>query len=104
MGGPRLDGLSDSQRTEMWCRWKAGYRMREIARALRVDHGSIRSLLCQRGGFAPAVRSRSFRTLALAEREDISRGIAAGDSVPTMGDRPASEALGPARAARHQLH
>ena len=33
------------------------------------------------GGIAPAVRRRSQRTLTLAEREEISRGIASGSSI-----------------------
>ncbi len=59
----------------MWHRWKAGESLHEIGRAFGKDHGSIQFLLSQRGGVAPAVRRRSQRTLTLAEREDISRGI-----------------------------
>ncbi len=64
----------------MWSRWKAGYHVREIARAFGRDHGSIRSLLLQQGGIAPRLRTRVLLALTLAEREDISRGIAAGES------------------------
>jgi len=40
------------------------------------------SLYCrQHGGIVPAARRRSLRTLTLAEREDISRGIASGSSI-----------------------
>src|SRR6202022_2439539 len=42
---------------------------------------SIRCLLTQRGGIVPAARRRSPRALTLAEREDISRGIASGSSI-----------------------
>jgi DNA-binding CsgD family transcriptional regulator len=37
--------------------------------------------LSERGGIAPAVRRRAQPTLTLAEREDISRGIASGLSI-----------------------
>src|ERR1700688_2589599 len=74
-------GLSVEQRTEVWRRWKAGESLHEIGRALGKDHGSIQFLLSQHGGIAPAVRRRSQRTLTLAEREDISRGIASGLSI-----------------------
>ena len=37
--------------------------------------------MTQRGGIVPAARRRSLRTLTLAEREDISRGIASGSSI-----------------------
>ena len=39
------------------------------------------SWLSQHGGIVPAVRRRSERTLTLAEREEISRGIASGSSI-----------------------
>jgi IS30 family transposase len=77
---PGPPGLSDEQRAETWRRWKSGQGVREIGRALRFDHGSVRSLLIQRGGFAPPTRTRAAWALTLAEREDISRGIAAGAS------------------------
>jgi IS30 family transposase len=48
---------------------------------LGKDHGSIQFLLSQHGGIVPAVRRRSLRSLTLAEREDISRGIASGSSI-----------------------
>jgi hypothetical protein len=73
--------LSAEQRTDMWRRWKAGESLHEIGRAFGKDHGSIRFLLSQRGGIVPAARRRSLLTLTLAEREDISRGIASGSSI-----------------------
>ena len=73
--------LSANQRTDMWSRWKAGQSLHEIGRAFGKDHVSIQFLLAQHGGIAPAVRRRSLLTLTLAEREDISRGIASGSSL-----------------------
>ncbi len=55
--------------------------MHEIGRAFGKDHGSIQFLLLQCGGIVPPARQRSLRTLTLAEREDISRGIASGFSI-----------------------
>jgi IS30 family transposase len=77
----RRYGLSAAQKTEIWRRWKAGESLHEIGRALGKDHGSIHFLLSQHGGIVPAVRRRSERTLTLAEREEISRGIACGSSI-----------------------
>ena len=77
----RRYGLSAVQKTEIWRRWKAGESLHEIGRALGKDHGSIHFLLSQHGGIAPAVRRRSARTLTLAEREEISRGLASGSSI-----------------------
>jgi IS30 family transposase len=73
--------LSASQRVDMWGRWKAGQSLHEIGRALGKDHVSIQFMLAQHGGMAPAARRRSLITLTLAEREDISRGIASGSSI-----------------------
>jgi IS30 family transposase len=65
----------------MWCRWKAGQSLHDIGRAFGKDHVSIQFMLAQHGGIAPAARRRSLLTLTLAEREDISRGIASGSSI-----------------------
>jgi Helix-turn-helix domain len=77
----RRYGLSSAQKTEIWRRWKAGESLHEIGRAFGKDHGSIHFLLSQHGGVVPAVRRRSERTLTLAEREEISRGLASGSSI-----------------------
>jgi transposase, IS30 family len=73
--------LSASQRIDMWGRWKAGQSLHEIGRAFGKDHVSIQFMLSQHGGIVPAARRRSLLTLTLAEREDISRGIACGSSI-----------------------
>ena len=77
----RRYGLSAEQKADIWRRWKVGDSLHEIGRAFGKDHGSIQFLLAQHGGIAPAVRRRSQRTLTLAEREEISRGIASGTSI-----------------------
>ena len=68
--------LSATQRTDIWNRWKSGQSLHEIGRAYSKPHTSIRCLLLPRGGIPPAARRRSGLALTLAEREDISRGIA----------------------------
>src|ERR1700726_2927867 len=73
--------LSANQRTDMWSRWKAGQSLHEIGRAFGKDHVSIQFMLSQHGGIVPATRRRSLLTLTLAERENISRGIASGLSL-----------------------
>jgi IS30 family transposase len=52
-----------------------------IGRALGKDHVVVRLLLVRHGGIAPPARRRSPSSLTLAEREDISRGIASGCSM-----------------------
>ncbi len=80
-------GLSATQNTDMWCRWKAGQSLHEIGRAFGKGHSSIRSLVSHHGGFVPAVRRRSLVTLTLTEREEISRGIASGSSIREIAKR-----------------
>ena len=81
MAQGKRDRLSTEQRIDMWRRWKSGESLHELGRAFGKDHGSIRFLLTQRGGIVPDARRRSLQTLTLAEREDISRGIASGLSI-----------------------
>ena len=73
--------LSSAQRADMWSRWKAGQSLNAIGRVLGKDKQVIHFLLARHGGIAPPVRRRSPRVLTLAEREDISRGIASGCSL-----------------------
>ena len=79
--------LSSTQRTEIWSRWKSGQSLKEIGRAFGKPSSCIHCLLVPRGGIAPAARRRSRRVLTLAEREDISRGIASGCSMRVIAQR-----------------
>jgi IS30 family transposase len=55
--------------------------MHAIGRAYGRPHPTIRKLLLPSGGIPPVARRRSRLALTLAEREDISRGIASGSSI-----------------------
>jgi len=70
--------LSSAQRADMWNRWKAGQSLNAIGRALGKDKQVIHFLLARHGEIAPRARRRSRLALTLAEREEISRGIASG--------------------------
>jgi IS30 family transposase len=74
-------GLSATQKSDLWRRWKAGQSLHEIGRAFGKSHSSIRCVVSLHGGFVPAVRRRSLLALTLPEREDLSRGIASGSSI-----------------------
>lgn len=78
MGRP---GLSAVQKAELWARWKNGQSLSEIGRALGKHAASIHGVVAMRGGIVPVQRRRSRLALTLAEREEISRGIAANLSV-----------------------
>ena len=81
MARRRRPGLSASQKQELWERWKRGQSMNEIARAFGKERGSIHSVLSYTGGFEPPTRHRSRLALSLSEREEISRGLAKGQSM-----------------------
>ena len=77
----RRPGLSAPQKQELWERWKRGQSMNEIAHAFGKERGSIHSVLRSTGGFEPSTRRRSRLALSLSEREEISRGLAEGQSM-----------------------
>ncbi|MFF8717850.1 IS30 family transposase [Streptomyces sp. NPDC015184] len=80
-------GLSDEQKREVWRRWRDGQSLSEIGRALGKVPGSIHGVVAANGGFVPAARTRSAGVLSLAEREEISRGLAAADSFRAIAGR-----------------
>jgi IS30 family transposase len=80
-------GLTPEQHSELWQRWKAGESLSDIGRALGRVRSGIHHWLATRGGIAPAIRRRSARTLSLAEREAISRGLAAGRSIRRIAEK-----------------
>src|ERR1700733_2681555 len=89
----KLSRLSLGQKTEIWKRWKAGQSLHEIGRVFDKPHTTIHQFLLPSGGIAPATRRRSRLALTLAEREDISRGMASGSSIRGIArhlDRAAS--------------
>jgi IS30 family transposase len=73
--------LSPAEKIDIWRRWKCGQSQHEIGRAYGRPHPTIRKILLPCGGIAPADRRRSRLSLTLAEREDISRGIASDSSI-----------------------
>ena len=80
-------GLSASEKRDVWIRWKAGQTLHEIGRAFEKPHSCIRAVLLPRGGIPPLARRRSRLARCLAEREDISRGIASGSSIREIASR-----------------
>ena len=93
--------LSAVQKTEIWKRWKAGQSLHEIGRAFDKPHTTIHQFLLPSGGIRPAARRRSRLALTLAEREDISRGIASGSSIREIARRMERAASTVSREVRH---
>ena len=71
---------SAGERRELWERWRRGESISEIGRALDRAPGTIFTTLKEHGGIAPPERHRSRLALTLSEREEISRGVAVGES------------------------
>lgn len=78
---------SDSQKALMWERWKQGWTLHEIGKLFDRPHTSIHQILAQTGGFKPPERSRAPTALTLAEREEISRAMVAGESIRSTAAR-----------------
>lgn len=77
----RRGRYSPDERAELWRRWSQGESLSDIGRALGRRAPSIFSVVVANGGIVPAPRTRGSSTLSLAEREEISRGIASGCSM-----------------------
>jgi DNA-binding CsgD family transcriptional regulator len=66
---------------EVWVRLRAGMAAKPTARELGLSTSTVRDYLHRCGGIRPDPRRRSAARLSLAEREEISRGLATGLSL-----------------------
>jgi IS30 family transposase len=73
--------LSPADEDEIWARLRAGHAAKPTARALGWSTSGVRGYLERCGGIRPVPRRRSPVRLSLGEREEISRGLAAGVSL-----------------------
>ena len=85
---------TETDKALMWDRWQKGDSLNSIARQFGRSHSSIQGVLARTGGIRPPQRQRSRRALTLAEREEISRGVVAGQSLrsvaATLGRAPST--------------
>jgi transposase, IS30 family len=87
--------MSAAEQAEVWDRYEAGEYMRPIARAIGRSSNAVRDLITKNGGVRPLVPTEwSDARLSLAEREEISRGIAGDRSArqiaATLGRAPST--------------
>jgi IS30 family transposase len=73
--------LSLAEVDEIWSRLRAGQAAKPTARALGVPTSTVRAYLVRCGGIRPDPRRRSPGRLSFHDREEISRGLAAGASL-----------------------
>jgi len=78
---------TESQKAIMWERWRKGESLQDIAQLFDRNHSSIQKILAETGGIQPAQRRRSRLALTLAEREEISRSVAADQSIRSIAMR-----------------
>jgi IS30 family transposase len=75
---------TEEQKSVMWDRWQKGDSLQVIAQLFDRSHGAVARILMQNGGIRPLQRKRSLVSLSLAEREEISRGLVADDSIRSI--------------------
>jgi len=80
--------LSELEKVEIWDRFEAGESLRSISRRLGRPPSSIRTHVVKAGFRRPVPGPEwSPRRLSLREREEISRGLAVGESMRSIGRR-----------------
>lgn len=81
----RRPRMSWSERRELWARWRGGETLSDIARALDRVSSWVYVQLRAEGGIAPRPPRRPVRGLTMREREDISRELARGLTLRSIG-------------------
>lgn len=76
--------FTEKQKAEIWDRWQRGESMSSIGRVFDRGSSSIYPLLERTGGIRPPIRTRSRLALTLGEREEISRGLVAKQSLRSI--------------------
>lgn len=83
----RPRSLTAEQQREIWDRLARGERAYTIGPAVGCHQDTVRELAACTGGIRPRERTRSARSLSLEEREEISRGLAQGESMRSIAAR-----------------
>ena len=81
MGRRSYQWLTPEAIDQVWVRLRAGHAAKPTARELGLSTGTVRAYLVRCGGIRPEPRHRAPGRLTMAEREEISRGLAAGASI-----------------------
>ncbi len=75
---------TETDKSLMWDRWQKGESLHSIARLFDRHHSAIQGILARTGGIRPPEKRRSSLALTLAEREEISRGVVADQSLRSI--------------------
>lgn len=71
---------------QVWLRLQAGQAAKPTARELGLCTGTVRAYLLRCGGMRPQPRRRAGTRLRIEEREEVSRGLAAGRSIRAIAE------------------
>jgi IS30 family transposase len=71
----------------LWSRWRQGRTPAQISAELGCHEWTIGWHVDRTGGFPPRARQRAAQHLTLTEREEISRSLAAGESVRAIAEQ-----------------
>jgi hypothetical protein len=99
----RSDGIENKRRPseatmgeQLWDHWRRGQSLRLVARSVGSPRSTVIAHLSKFGGIRPVPPRRSDRHLTAIEREEVSRGIAAGLSLRAIArqiERPPSSVV-----------
>ena len=78
--------FSEEEKETIWSMREAGVPVKRIAKRLGRQNSSLRTFIASAGGARPSPRERSALRLSLREREEISRGLAAGLSMRRIAE------------------
>src|SRR4029077_1157552 len=84
---PRGAYLSVAEKAEIWTRRAAGEPVWVIARHMGRSREAVQAQVVATGGLRPRTPERSRRELTAGEREELSRGLAVGDSYRALAAR-----------------
>lgn len=87
MGHGDYERLTPETIDALWVRLREGQAAKPTARQLSLSPGTVRAYLIRCGGVRPNPRHRSACRLSITEREEISRGLAAGQSIRSIAVR-----------------
>jgi len=76
--------MTEADKAEVWMRRARGEPVQMIARHMGRDRGTVWKVVTATGGIPPRTPQRSCRELTVGEREELSRGLAMGESCRAM--------------------
>jgi len=79
--------MTETDKAEVWRRRARGEPVPMIARHMGRDRGTVWKVVTATGGIPPRTPQRSRRELRVGEREELSRGLAMGESCRALARR-----------------